>query len=300
MRVVFLGNHTVGIKALEAIGETEEVAGVIAHPHDPEDGARYLSVYEFALQRGWNVIRGTGKDPATENFVIAAQPDLLWVTDYRYLLPPSLLSIAPLGAVNLHPSLLPKYRGRAPINWAILNGETILGLTAHFIDEGMDTGDIIAQESFELKEDQDVGDALEILYPLYSALTRRVLTYFRTGQIPRTKQDHRQATTYPRRRPEDGLIDWHKTAKEVLCLIRAVAPPYPGAFTYLNGKRLFIYKAKRNNEPHRYGNPGRILPNGEICCSEGTILPIRYAWEDSSQGISNSPDISSFAGEIAK
>src|SRR5262245_39304488 len=133
MRVLFLGNHTVGTKTLAAIAETETVVGVVAHPEDPEDGVRYESVYGLALSRGWKVLRGGGKDTKVDEFIRQAKPDLLWITDFRYLLPAPLLNIAPLGVVNLHPSLLPKYRGRAPINWAILKGETTLGLTAHYV-----------------------------------------------------------------------------------------------------------------------------------------------------------------------
>jgi methionyl-tRNA formyltransferase len=171
MRVLFLGNHTVGVRVLEAISEVAEVAGVVAHPSDPEDGVRYESVYQFAVGRNWPVIRGRAHEATTHAFIEQARPDLLWITDYRYLLGKSTLDVAPLGAVNLHPSLLPKYRGRASINWALLHGETRLGLTAHFVDDGMDTGDLIAQMEYTITEDQDVGDCLRILYPLYGRLT---------------------------------------------------------------------------------------------------------------------------------
>jgi methionyl-tRNA formyltransferase len=284
-----LGNHTVGVKALEAISETEEVVGVVAHPPDPEDGIRYLSVYDFAVQRGWKVIRSTGKNRALEHFISSAKPDLLWVTDYRYLLPASLLSAVPLGVVNLHPSLLPKYRGRAPINWAILNGETTLGLTAHFVDEGMDTGDIIEQIRFELREDQDVGDALELLYPLYYEISRRVLHYFHDGQVPRLPQDHSQATVFPRRRPEDGLIDWNQPAKRVRDLARAVAKPYPGAFSFWRGTKIIIRSAALYAEEAGSGQPGQVLgltQNGfVVCAGRGTILVKRAEFADTGESI---------------
>lgn len=244
MRVVFFGNHTVGVETLTAISETEAVAAVVAHPPDPEDGIRYLSVCDFATRRGWNVIRSTGKDPTLEGFVAAAEPDLLWIADYRYLLPPSILNLAPFGAVNLHPSLLPRYRGRASINWAILNNEKTLGLTAHYVDEGMDTGDIIAQLSYELRQDQDVGDALDTLYPLYSELTAKVLGYFGSGSVPRAPQDHSQATTFPGRKPEDGLIDFRESASSVHNLIRALTRPYPGAFTFWQHHKLMVLHSR--------------------------------------------------------
>src|ERR1700676_2778316 len=105
MRVVFLGNHTVGVRTLRAIGESAEVAGVIAHPPDPEDGLRYESVSDFAEANGWNLIRGNGRSPEVRRFLTAAKPDLLWITDFRYLIPAEIIALAPLGVVNLHPSL---------------------------------------------------------------------------------------------------------------------------------------------------------------------------------------------------
>ncbi|MGF2033932.1 MAG: methionyl-tRNA formyltransferase [Nostoc sp. CmiVER01] len=283
MKIVFLGNHTVGVKALETISKMADVVGVVSHPPDPEDGIRYLSVYDFAIQQGWTVIRSIGKNPSLENFIQNAQPDLLWVTDYRYLLPLSLLQLAPLGAVNLHPSLLPKYRGRAPLNWAILQGERELGLTAHFIDNGTDTGDIIEQIRFELSPTQDVGDALEIIYPIYQKLTRIVLKYFQTGKIPRKPQNHSQATIFPARKPQDGLINWQQTASSIHNLIRAVAKPYPGAFTYFGNWNITIWKACVESSFHK-ATPGQILSvslDKQFCvaCGEGILRVLDFTIE---------------------
>ena len=276
MRVVFLGNHTVGVKTLQAISETEEVAGVVAHPPDEEDGVKYGSVYEFACRRGWPVIRARGKDPAAARFIEMAKPDLLWITDYRFLIPLSLIALAPKGVINLHPSLLPKYRGRAPVNWAILNGEKELGLSAHFVDEGMDTGPIIEQYRFELREDQDVGDALEILYPLYQTITRQVLGCFHSNSpISTHPQDPRLASVFPARRPEEGFIEWKEPARRIRDLIRAVTHPYPGAFTYLKKRKIFIWKACLDPVPSK-GSPGQIVSAGPesqpcVACGEGTL-----------------------------
>jgi methionyl-tRNA formyltransferase len=276
MRVLFFGNHTVGVRALEAIHEVAEVAGVVAHPPDPEDGVRYESVYQFASARGWNTMRGKPKE--ARDFIERAKPDLLWITDYRYLLDASILDVAPLGAVNLHPSLLPKYRGRAPINWALLHGENRLGLTAHFVDEGMDTGDLIAQLEYTVTDDQDVGDCLRILYPLYGQLTREVLSYFRARRVPRKPQNHREATEYPRRRPEDGFIDWSRSAREIQNLVRAVADPYPGAFTTFRGSKVVLWKARRESGLAA-SECGEVIHAGEagltIQCGDGMLLATR-------------------------
>jgi methionyl-tRNA formyltransferase len=286
MRVLFLGNHTVGVRTLQAISENAEVAGVVAHPPDPEDGVRYESVWDFAEKNGWNVIRGKGKSPEVEVFISKAKPDLLWITDFRYLIPPETVTLACLGAVNLHPSLLPAYRGRASINWAILNGESRLGLTAHFVDEGMDTGDIIEQVSYEVRDDQDVGDCLSILYPLYGSITRKVLAYFESGHVPRIRQDHSRATSFPRRRPEDGRIDWAHPARSICNLVRAVAPPYPGAFTTLRGDRIVVWKARVASDEGSLHEPGHVIADHElgslVQCGQGTLVLTRLEQQNAS------------------
>jgi methionyl-tRNA formyltransferase len=280
MRVVFLGNHTVGVRAVQAISESAEVAGVVAHPPDPEDGLRYESVAGFAERNGWKLIRGKASTPEVYSFIKTARPDLLWITDFRYLIPAEMIALAPLGAVNVHPSLLPRYRGRASINWAILNGDRCLGLTAHFVDEGMDTGDIIEQVSYEIGDDQDVGDCLNILYPLYGSITRNVLAYFECGRVPRIAQDHSRATSFPRRRPEDGRIDWRRSARSIYNLIRAVAFPYPGAFTTLGGQAVTVWKARIASETESTSEPGRVIADQElgplVQCGRGTLVLTRF------------------------
>ena len=284
MRVVFLGNHTVGVRVLQAMSEAAEVVGVVAHPADPEDGVRYESVFDLARERGWNVIRGNGREVRLLDFIWAARPDLLWITDFRYLLSREVLALAPLGAVNLHPSLLPAYRGRAAINWAILNGETRLGLTAHFVDEGIDSGEIIEQVSYELRDDEDVGDALNILYPLYISLTENILAYFQSGTVPRTLQDQGRATVFPARRPEDGVIDWKQSARSIFNLVRAVAAPYPGAFTTINGRRVTVWKARIAAEAGASFAPGSVVAveKGEIAvqCGAGVLVLTRTEGAD--------------------
>lgn len=243
MKVLFLGNHTVGVRAMHAIRAQACLVGVVAHPEDHEDGVRYESVHAEAVRLGLPVLRATGKSAELASFIRNCAPDLLWITDFRYLLSRQILALAPLGAINLHPSLLPAYRGRASINWAILRGETQLGLTAHVVDEGMDTGAIVGQRAYALDRSQDVGDALELLYPLYESLTAEVLTGLQKGSIVPRAQSATGASAFPRRKPEDGLIDWAQPALAVWNLIRAVAAPYPGAFTPCGAGALRIWKA---------------------------------------------------------
>ncbi|MCS6243444.1 MAG: formyltransferase [Opitutus sp.] len=286
LRVVFLGNHTVGVRTLTAIRQQALLVGVVAHPDDPEDGVRYESVHAEAVRLGVPAIRSTGKAPALKEFIRACAPDLLWIADFRYLLPPDVVALASLGAVNLHPSLLPAYRGRASINWAILRGEARLGLTAHIVEAGMDTGDIVGQSSYELRADQDVGDALNLLYPIYGHLTAEVLSAYIAGRVTRRPQNQSEASEFPRRTPADGAVDWTRSAREVRDLIRAVARPYPGAFAPTLGGCVRLWRA---GEILRFSGtshpaPGEILEAAHdghlrVACKDASLLIIESAWE---------------------
>lgn len=288
MKVVFFGNHDVGIAALDTLVRYADVVGVVAHPIDPEEGVRYASLFDFASKNNLNIIRGAGKDTSVLEFVRGLCPDLIWVTDYRYILPSHLFSLAKFGAINLHPSLLPRYRGRASVNWAILNGETEVGLTAHFIDEGVDTGDIITQLAIKLDRDQDVGDVLTALIPTYRKITRDVLSFFASGIVPRRVQDHSKGSLFPARNPEDGRIDWSQSAENIRNLVRAVSHPYPGAFSESPYGKIFIWKAciadKSNVDVDQ---PGAVVGlseknNPTIQCGDGLLEIVDFTLEDGS------------------
>lgn len=285
LRIVFLGNHTLGVRTMEVIRREAQLIGVVAHPDDPEDGVNYESVFGWAQNHGLPVIRSSGKKPRLGEFIASLDPDLIWITDYRYLLPAAVIALAPRGAVNLHPSLLPRYRGRAPVNWGILRGETQFGLTAHYVDAGMDTGDIIAQRQFDLSQQEDVGTALDRLYPLYENLTQEVLRAFASGTVPRQPQDHAEATAYPRRTPADGLIDWRAPALEVWNLVRAVAAPYPGAFAPWDNACLRIWRIGGLSAfpPGRQPRPGELLAvtptTMTVACGDAAVVITRYALE---------------------
>jgi methionyl-tRNA formyltransferase len=290
MRIIFFGNHDVGIASLETLAHNADVVGVVAHPVDPEEGSRYASLYDFAVKNNLPVIRGTGKEFSVFEFVQRLCPDLIWVTDYRYILPNQLISASKLGAVNLHPGLLPKYRGRAPINWAIINGETKIGLTAHFIDDGIDTGDIIKQLSITLTSDQDIGNAIDALIPQYRRLTKDVLSCFVLGKVPRKKQDHSKGSLFPARTPCDGRIRWTEPAKKICNLIRAVTHPYPGAFCETGTGKIFVWKASvvtLNRIP--VAAPGLIIGLNSrnepiVECGEGFLEIINWTAESKFAG----------------
>ncbi len=287
VRVLFLGNHTVGVRTINVLRQHANLIGIVAHPDDPEDGISYESVYASALKYNIPVLRSTGKDQALEEFINRLQPALMWIADYRYLLPRKLIDLPSLGVVNLHPSLLPKYRGRAPVNWAILNGESLLGLTAHWVEEAMDSGNILAQETYHLSQSEDVSHALQKLYPLYESITIKVLNDIKFNTISSTRQDESYSSSFPRRTPKDGFINWNQPACKVWNLVRAVAPPYPGAYCNWNGGILKILKISRLVEfpNHITPVPGNIicgrLTDKElvICCQDKAIHVSKFFYE---------------------
>jgi methionyl-tRNA formyltransferase len=283
MRIVFLGNHTVGVRVLHTLARKANLVGVVAHPEDPEDGVRYESVFAAARELRVPAIRATGKSGALASFIAQAAPDVLWITDYRYLLPPGVCALGRLGAINLHPSLLPQYRGRAPVNWAILRGETEFGLTAHYIDDGVDTGDIVGQRRFGLTQHEDVGDALARLYPLYVELTSEVITQLDGGTLHRTPQNRSSCPTFPRRTPEDGRVDWNAPARQVWNLIRAVASPYPGAFTTCGAGTLRLWKAAKIVS-FSSSSPGCVLAASSdtllVACADAALEISHFSVDD--------------------
>jgi methionyl-tRNA formyltransferase len=170
-----------------------------------------------------------------------------------------LLDLPRLGAINVHGSLLPKYRGRAPINWALVHGETLTGVTLHYMDEWADHGDIIAQRAVPIALEDT---ALTLSLKLTAAareMVRDTYPLIASGRAPRVPQDHAAATRFGRRRPADGLIDWGASAWRIYNLVRAVAHPFPGAFTYWRGRRVLVWEARPPRDRRSSGPPGQVL-----------------------------------------
>ncbi len=258
-RVIFLGNHTVGVRSLGSLMEVCHVELVVAHPADPEDGLVYESVHDFAMRNRLPVFRSTGRNPDLYRRIEQIAPDLIWTADYRYLLPQGVIDLASDACINLHPSLLPAYRGRAPLNWAILNGEREVGLTAHLIDEGVDTGAVLCQKRISMSPSEDVGDVLRRLEPIYESITREVIQGLESGDLVPVPQPEGDWPTWPRRTPGDGCIDWNRSSGEIVNLIRAVADPYPGARTRLCDSEILIWKATALPDLESNHVPGSVL-----------------------------------------
>ena len=175
--------------------------------------------------------------------VKALEPDLILVAGWYYMVSRSLRECAPLGAVGLHGSLLPKYRGGAPLVWAMIHGETESGLSFFYLEDGVDAGDVIGRARFAIEERDTIADAMKKMEEAAEHLLRTYLPLLAQGRAPRRAQDHSQATEYPQRSPEDGEIDWSRSTLEIRNFIRAQTRPYPGAFTRIGGKKVVLWDA---------------------------------------------------------
>ena len=237
----------------------EDVALVVTHADDPAEKRWFPSVAELSRSRGVEpMIVDDPRDPAALARIEAAKPDLLLSFYYRGILPDALLRVPRLGAFNVHGSLLPKYRGRAPVNWAVLRGEKETGATLHAMTSKADAGEIVDQEPVPIGPDDT---ALEVQGRVTAAAVKvlaRRIDELKAGSAPRRPQDEAAATTFPRRRPEDGHIDWTHSAEEVHNLVRAVTHPYPGAFTEIFGGETHIWKTKLPQLGAHDNFPGQI------------------------------------------
>lgn len=200
-------------------------------------------------------------------------PDVMFVIGWTRLVSAEVLAIPKLGCIGMHASLLPKYRGRAPVNWAIINNEKMTGNTMILLDDGVDTGDILLQRSLPIA----LADTCKTLYDKVAAagrdMIREIIPYLKRGELPRRAQNHAEATVMPKRTPDDGIIDWQKSSLELFNWVRALTHPYPGAFTYLNGKKLFIWEAQiahfpGNADEHFYES----VPGTVVAIDDGIII----------------------------
>ncbi len=267
MRIVFFGSGQFACPILAALLESapHEVVGVVTRPARPAGRGRRPTPCPVSAMLGpRNVpMRTPERVNAPEEVAAIAEwrPDLFVVADYGALLKPALLAVPRLGATNVHPSLLPKYRGAAPIAWAIANGETETGVTIQFMSERTDAGDIILAEREPITPEDTAATLEPRLAALGAQLMRRVLAYFERPPVPRTPQDEAAATYAPRLSKEDGRLDWARPAEELRNRVRGFYP-WPRAFTWLPGsppRRLQVLAAAVEAGA---GEPGVVLEVG--------------------------------------
>ncbi len=250
-RAVVFAYSEVGARCLAVLAAGGvDIPLVFTHADDPGENRWFASVAETARARGLRV--ETPADPNGPEWLALGRsvaPDFLFSFYYRHLLSAPWLALAPRGALNLHGSLLPKYRGRAPVHWAILNGETETGASLHYMVEKPDAGALVDQQAFAIGENDTALEVSTHLAAAAETLLARALPALIAGRAAAVPLDLAQGSYYGRRRPEDGRIDWSRGAKAAHDLVRAVAPPFPGAFSDAGGLRLQFWETRVDPAP---------------------------------------------------
>lgn len=261
MDIIFLGNHTVGVIVLKELLKSSCVRAVFAYPDHQEDGVIYDSVKDFARLNNVDVYQPIGvAESEWQDVFSGLAADMIVVADYKYLVSNKLLACTRLGGINFHPSLLPLYRGRAPVNWAIINGERSVGLTVHQMTDLVDAGDILYQCEIPVGAEDTIKDVHEKYFLAYKKAASHVVKTFEAGKMRPVSQPTGSYPVYPARVAEDGLIQWSCSAYQIYNLIRAVTAPYPGAFTYLSKQKYMIWSARmKEQKKPSSGIPGEIL-----------------------------------------
>jgi UDP-4-amino-4-deoxy-L-arabinose formyltransferase/UDP-glucuronic acid dehydrogenase (UDP-4-keto-hexauronic acid decarboxylating) len=279
LRAVVFAYHNMGIAGIRALLDSGfAIPMVLSHEDDPGENRWFGSVAEFCRERAIPVF--TPKDvnaPPWPDRIREAKPDLLFSFYYRSMLKKEILGIPPLGAMNLHGSLLPKYRGRAPVNWVLVKGETETGVTLHFMTEKPDAGDIVGQAAVPIAFDDTALTLFGKMEGAASRLLADLLPRIANGEIPRRPNDIALGSYFGGRKAEDGRIDWSRPAVEIYNLVRAVTRPYPGAFTGLAGEKLTVWWAvPLPAEADGVPSPGSIRISGgpSFAMAGGCAAPV--------------------------
>lgn len=242
-----MGTPKAAVPSLERIlSESHEIVAVYTQPDRPSGRGNRITfspVKEFALRHDMPVIQPLKvKTPEALVEFQSHKADVAVVVAYGRILPQTFLDAYPNGAINVHFSLLPKYRGAAPVNWAIVNGETLTGVTTMQMDAGLDTGDILLKRETEISPHETSVELMDRLAFIGSDLISETLVMYK--ELPGQKQDHENATLAPMMKREDGLINWELAAQEIANRVRGLQP-FPGSFSYYKGQKITIWKAEQ-------------------------------------------------------
>ena len=245
MKLVVCAYHNVGYRCIEELlRQGAEISLIFTHEDSPTEQIWFSSVRELAEANKIPYITSSINEPENIQRVRQIAPDFLLSFYYRNMIKPELLELPAKGALNLHGSYLPKYRGRVPVNWAVINGETETGATLHYMVAKPDAGDIVDQEKVGIAFTDTAHDVFGKVNEAAVTVLRRAWPRLVDGSAGRIPMDLAAGSYFGGRKPEDGRIDWSKSAVEIYNLIRGVTHPYPGAFTELNGKKLIIWSAR--------------------------------------------------------
>ena len=270
MKLVVCAYHNVGYRCIEELlRQGAEISLIFTHEDSPAEQIWFSSVRELAEKNRIPYLTSSINEPGNIEKVRKIAPDFLLSFYYRNMIKPELLEIPARGALNLHGSWLPKYRGRVPVNWAVINGETETGATLHYMVAKPDAGDIVDQEKVAIAFTDTAHDVFGKVNEAAVTVLRRAWPRLVDGSADRIPMDLAAGSYFGGRKPEDGRIDWNKSAVEIYNLIRGVTHPYPGAFTELNGMKLLIWSAW---PVAGSGQPGQVVSLKPLCIGTGDGL----------------------------
>ena len=255
MKAVVFAYHNIGIAGLKAlIKHGYDIIAVFTSEDDPGENCWFESVTNWAAQRNFPVYTPEEiNSPQWIEKIKEFKPDIIFSFYYRKMIASDILAIPRYGAFNLHCSLLPSYRGRCPVNWVLINGENKTGVSLHYMIDKPDAGDIVGQKEVAISFRDTAKTLYDKLCRTTALLLDELLPQMKAGRIPRHKQNLEAGSYFGGRKPEDGRIDWNKSATEIYNLIRAVTQPYPGAFALLeNNEKIIIW----------WGEPAEGFSNG--------------------------------------
>ena len=272
--IVVCAYHNVGYRCIqELLDQGAQIALVFTHEDSPTEEIWFQSVRGLAEQHGIPCLTTDINLPENVERVRAIAPAFIFSFYYRNMITAEVLAIPRLGALNLHGSYLPRYRGRVPVNWVVINGERETGATLHYMVEKPDAGDIVDQERVGIEFTDTAQDVFGKVTDAAVAVIARAWPLLQQGQAPRMPMILSEGNYCRGRKPADGLIDWANSAEQIYNLIRGVTHPYPGAFTYLCGRKLIIWQAW---PVEGSGKPGRILSQSPLLAATGRgVLEIR-------------------------
>ena len=287
MSVVLFGYHNMGCIALNVLQELDiPVPAVFTHQDDPGENRWFDSLPEKSRQAEIPVFFPEDLHaPKWLNLVRELAPDILLSCYFRHMIREEMLAIPRLAAVNLHGSLLPRYRGRCPVNWQLIHGEREAGVTLHHMVRRADAGDIVGQRSVPIEEKDSALTLFRKLEPAAKDLLREAIPRLLDGTAPRIPQDHSRASYFGGRRPEDGRIHWNWPCRRIYNLIRAVTKPYPGAFTFLGRRKLMIWWAEPLDEEEAGVAAGTVLarePEWLVQTGQGLLRLVEVGEADQS------------------
>ena len=279
LKVALLISGDLGLRSLQTIMDNKhvELSCVLTDNNS-------TNIIIYCLEHNLKLFRGNPRNDKSLNFLKAIGAiDIFFSINYLFLLNKDLIKYPRKYCLNIHGSLLPKYRGRTPHVWAIINGEDKTGITVHQIDEGVDTGKVLLQKEVKITQENTGADILQNYFLLYPDLINASIDLILNDNVIFSKQDEKRATYYGKRIPEDGEINWNWNKERIRNWIRALANPYPGAFTYLNNNKLIIHKAKYSDLGYSFNMENGLILSVKpliVKTPNGALELIDYSFMD--------------------